>query len=92
MRYLWDGSVEILGLFLNVHVESLAGWTLGGLGGQLALLKEQGQQGEQRVPEIESKHHFTTVPGSLDIKGGRKIPSRFHLCLVKDGTVFALFV
>jgi hypothetical protein len=28
------------------------------------------------------------VPGSLDKKGGRKIPSMFHLCLIKDGTGF----
>jgi hypothetical protein len=30
-------------------------------------------------------------PSSLDKKGGRKIPSMFHLCLIKDGTVFPLF-
>jgi hypothetical protein len=33
----------------------------------------------------------TAVPGSLDKKGGRKIPSRFHLCFIKDATVFSLF-
>jgi hypothetical protein len=31
------------------------------------------------------------VPGSLDKKGGRKIPSMFHLCLIKDVTAFPLF-
>jgi hypothetical protein len=32
------------------------------------------------------------VPGSLDKKGGEKIPSMFHLCLMKDGTVFPRFL
>jgi hypothetical protein len=32
-----------------------------------------------------------TGPGSLDKKGGRKVPYMFHLCLIKDGTVFPLF-
>jgi hypothetical protein len=31
------------------------------------------------------------MPGSLDKKGGRKIPSMLHLSLIKDGTVFPLF-
>jgi hypothetical protein len=33
------------------------------------------------------------VPGSLDKKGGRKVPSTgmFHLFLIKDCTVFPLF-
>jgi hypothetical protein len=34
---------------------------------------------------------ITPGPGSLDKKGGRKIPSMLHLCLIKDGTVFPLF-
>ena len=36
---------------LDVHVEAVAARTLGGLGGQLALLKQEGQQGKQGVPE-----------------------------------------
>jgi hypothetical protein len=32
------------------------------------------------------------VLGSLDKQGGRKIPSMFNFCLVKDGTIFPLFV
>jgi hypothetical protein len=37
------------------------------------------------------RKQLSTVPGLLDKKGGRKIPSLFHLCLIKDGTVFPLF-
>ena len=36
---------------LDVHVEAVAARTLGGLGGQLALLKQEGQQGKQGVSE-----------------------------------------
>ena len=36
---------------LDVHVEAVAARTLRGLGGQLALLKQEGQQGKQGVPE-----------------------------------------
>jgi hypothetical protein len=35
-----------------------------------------------------SHHNHHTGPGSLDKKSGRKISSMFHLCLIKDGTVF----
>jgi hypothetical protein len=35
--------------------------------------------------------NINSGPGSLDKKGGRKIQSMFHLCLIKDGTVFPLF-
>jgi hypothetical protein len=34
---------------------------------------------------------LSPVPGSLDKEGGRKSPSMFHLCLIKDGTFFPLF-
>jgi hypothetical protein len=34
---------------------------------------------------------YTAVPGSLDKKGGRKIPFMCHFCLIKDGTVVPLF-
>jgi hypothetical protein len=33
-----------------------------------------------------------SVPGSLDKKCGRKIPSMFHLCLIKVCTVLPLFL
>jgi hypothetical protein len=34
---------------------------------------------------------FRYFVSSLDKTGGRKIPSRFRLSLIKDGTVFSLF-
>jgi hypothetical protein len=33
---------------------------------------------------------FEISAGFVRKKGGRKIPSMFHLCLIKDGTVFPL--
>jgi hypothetical protein len=39
----------------------------------------------------DSEKKFYLGPGSLDTKGGRKIPFIFHLCLIKDGPVVPLF-
>ena len=44
-------SVLVLDESLDVQVETLRGGALVGLGGQLALLKEERQKGEQRMPE-----------------------------------------
>ena len=46
-------SVLVLHKRLDVEVEALRGRTLRGLRGQLALLKEEGQQWEQWVPELK---------------------------------------
>ena len=40
----------VLNKRLDVDVESLAGGTLGGLSGELALFKQQRKQGEEGVP------------------------------------------
>lgn len=40
---------------LDVQVEGVAGDGVGALGGQLTLLEQQRQQGEQRVPEGEGE-------------------------------------
>ena len=48
-------SVLVLDESLNVQVEALRRGTLVGLCGQLALLEEERQKGEQRMPE-KMKH------------------------------------